>query len=266
MPPKVVQYHGAELYPKQRAAIFDPARISAIEASTKAGKSAGCLAWIFEQVVVNGQTGREFWWVAPTYAQAKFMWERLQLSLEDMKGKQARSIFKPNQTELSLTFINGARIMFKSGERYNDLYGQDVWAAVLDEASRMRLEAWEAVRTTLTYTQGPVRMIGNVVGKKNWFYDLCRQAEMGSPDMAFHRITCWDAIEAGVLDKEEIESARRDFERLGRIGIWEQLYLAVATDDSTNPFGLEAIRACLIPDPARPGAYVEVKMMSDGSA
>jgi hypothetical protein len=40
-----------KLYPKQEAAIFDPRRISIVEASTKSGKTAGCIAWLAEMAM-----------------------------------------------------------------------------------------------------------------------------------------------------------------------------------------------------------------------
>jgi hypothetical protein len=39
-----IEYERPYLYPKQLAAIFDPRRYSVIEASTKAGKTSGCIA------------------------------------------------------------------------------------------------------------------------------------------------------------------------------------------------------------------------------
>jgi hypothetical protein len=64
--------------------------------------------------------------------------------------------------------FNRAVIRFKSGEKTDSLYDEDVWAAVLDEASRMREEAFHAIRSTLTATRGKVRLIGNAKGRKNW--------------------------------------------------------------------------------------------------
>ncbi len=58
-------------------------------------------------------------------------------------------------------------------------------------------------------TRGPVRIIGNVKGRQNWAYRLARMAEQGTPDMAYFRLTAYDAVKAGVLDAEEIEDARR---------------------------------------------------------
>jgi hypothetical protein len=42
-PEATIDYDRPKLYPKQEAAIFDPRRMSIIEASTKSGKTAGCV-------------------------------------------------------------------------------------------------------------------------------------------------------------------------------------------------------------------------------
>ena len=139
--------------------------------------------------------------------------------------------------------VNGAIIWFLSGDHPDTLYGDDVHAAVIDEASRCRESAWHAVRTTLTATRGPIRLIGNVKGKKNWFYRLCRRAEGGAPNMHYSRITALDAIAAGVLSKTEVDAARADLPD----DIFQQLYMADAADDEGNPFGVDAIRECIGP-------------------
>ncbi len=48
------------------------------------------------------------------------------------------NFFQSNETKLLLTLPTGSRIEFKSGEKPDNLYGDDVFAAVIDEASRMR--------------------------------------------------------------------------------------------------------------------------------
>jgi len=235
---RTIVFQGATLYPKQRDAIYDPARISCIESSTKAGKTVGALAWIIEQGL-RGEPGQNYWWVAPVYTQTEIAFRRCWNMLEPLKA-----MCKRNQSAFFILLPNQTRIMFKSGERPDDLYGEDVYACVMDEASRMREESWHAIRSTLTATRGPVRIIGNVRGRKNWFYRLSRLAESGVDGMAFHRITAWDAVEAGVLAREEIDSAKRDFIRLGQEDVFRQLYMAEALDDASNPFGLRAIEAC----------------------
>lgn len=228
------------LYPKQRDAIFDcvdingkPSRYALIEASTKAGKTSACIAWLVEQAM-QGKKGQGFWWVAPVYSQAKIAFNRMKLGLP-------RWFYVPNNSEMFLRLLNGAIIYFKSAEKPDNLYGDDVYAAVADEASRMREEAWHALRSTLTATKGPVRIIGNVKGRKNWFYMLAREAERGRPDMSYAKLNAYDAIDGGVLEAAEIEDARSVLPE----NVFRELYLAEASDDEGNPFGLAHIRACL---------------------
>jgi hypothetical protein len=139
----------------------------------------------------------------------------------------------------------GTWIWFKSGDNADSLYGEDVYAAIIDEASRVKEDAWYAVRSTLTATRGPIRIIGNVKGRKNWFYNLARRAESGEhKGMHYAKITADDAVSAGVLDSEEIDEAKRDLPE----NIFRELYYAEPGDDTGNPFGLDHIRACTIGD------------------
>lgn len=229
----IIRYQRPNLAQYQLDAIFCDERYALIEATTKAGKTVGCLAWIIEQAL-QGKQNQNFWWVAPVYEQARIAFRRL-------KNNLTSSIYKANETEQSLLFTNGARITCKSGERPDNLFGEDVFAAVIDEASRVREEAWFALRSTLTATRAPVRIIGNVKGRKNWFYKLARRAEANEPNMHYAKITAFDAVAAGILDEEEIEDARRTLP----IEVFEELYLAIPTEDGTNPFGIQNIQACI---------------------
>ena len=73
-----VEYRRPPLYPKQHDFLFTPARYSITEASTKSGKTVGCIAWLFEQAAIQGRGGRNYWWVAPTYPVAKIAYRRMQ--------------------------------------------------------------------------------------------------------------------------------------------------------------------------------------------
>lgn len=223
------------LYPKQMAAIYDPHRLSLIEASTKAGKTSGCVTWIIE-LALGAQSGRNFWWVAPVSDQAKIAFRRAMLAMPS-------ELFTANLSDKTITLINGAVIWFKSGDKPNSLYGEDVYGVVVDEASRMKEDAWTAIRSTVTYTRAPVRIIGNVRGRKNWFFKMARRAEHGDPEMGYHKIVAADAVAAGVLDAKEIEDARTQMPEQS----WRELYLAEPSDDGGNPFGLQHIAACIVP-------------------
>jgi hypothetical protein len=73
---KEVRWKRAQLYPKQEAAIFDRRRISVIEASTKSGKTEGCIVWLMERAV-TGRRGVNYWWVAPVSSQAAIAFGRM---------------------------------------------------------------------------------------------------------------------------------------------------------------------------------------------
>ncbi|MGI8542035.1 MAG: terminase large subunit domain-containing protein [Aridibacter sp.] len=228
-------YTRPKLAAYQLEGLFNDARYAIVEASTKAGKTAACLVWLTEQAL-QGKKGQDYWWVAPVYNQAKIAFRRLKVGLP-------REIYTANESELSMVLLNGTRIVCKSAEKPDNLYGEDVYGAVFDEASRAREEAWFALRSTLTATEAPVRIIGNVKGRKNWAYHLARKAESGEPDMSYKKITAYDAVEAGILTKEEIEDAKRHLPD----AVFRELYLAEPSDDEGNPFGITAIRRCVAP-------------------
>lgn len=237
MPVQEIQFRRPSwLYPKQREAIYDPARFVFIEASTKSGKTVGCIAWLAEQAV-GGETEQEFWWVAPIYAQAKIAYRRFKRYLP-------KDLYRSNDSDLRITLIpNGAILVFKGADNPDSLYGEDVHAVVIDEASRCKEEAWVAIRSTITATRGPCRVIGNVKGRKNWAYRLGQIAKGGREGYAYHRITAVDAIRAGVLVLDEILDAKSVLTD----DVFAELYMAIATEDGSNPFGIMAIIDCVTP-------------------
>ena len=238
-----------KLYEKQRAAVYDPARYSVIEASTKSGKTAGCLTWLVAEAWEHGKPGRNYWWIAPVFPVAMIAYRRLYRMLANEDGNKAA--WTSNATEVWIELASGGRIWFKSADKPDSLYGEDVWAAVIDEASRCKSEAWHAIRSTLTATRGPIRIIGNVKGRRNWAYELARKAEAGAPDMAYHKLIAHDAIDAGILDAAEVADAKAMLPD----AVFRELYLAEPSDDGGNPFGLAAI-AAIIAQGLQPGPAV----------
>ena len=236
----------------QRRMLDCPARYTVTEASTKAGKTASHIIWLFEQALQGG-SGAQFWWVAPVYNQAKIAFARMKRQVS------TPGFFVANEAALTLTLPTGAIIAFKSAEKPDNLYGDDVVAAVFDEFTRAREEAWFALRSTLTATRGRCKFIGNVKGKKNWGYKLALAARQNdNPDFAYFKITAYDAVEAGILKLDEIEAARRELPE----SVFRELYLAEPSDDGSNPFGVQAVPRC----PADQNPTRSVKRTVRGSA
>jgi hypothetical protein len=231
-----------DLYPKQQAAMYDPKRVSLIEASTKSGKTSSGILWLLQKAI-HGLVGQNFWWVAPVSSQSKIAFDRMRRAI------QPQDLYFAHLTDRTITLRdNGAVLAFRSGDHPDSLYGEDVYACVIDEASRFKEDAWHAIRSTLTATRGPIRIIGNVKGRKNWFFQLARKAEAGHPEMGYHRLTAYDAVQAGVLEADEIADAKATLPA----HVFGELYLAEPADDEGNPFGAHHIRACVGPLSERP--------------
>lgn len=214
-------------YKKQREFIDCPARYTIVDSSTKAGKTTGCIVWLFEEGLKAG-AGDNCWWVAPVFPVAKIAFRRMCRYISN------KELFVVNKSEMSITFPNGSVIMFKSADNPDSLYGEDVEAVVVDEATRMHEDAWFAIRSTITKTRGRVKIISNVKGTNNWVYALARKAESGEagPDWKYFRITADDAVAAGILEQEEIDDAKLTLPS----GIFLELYYCIPNQQSWNKF------------------------------
>lgn len=218
----------------QKKILDSPARFTICEASTKTGKTASHIIWLFEEAL-KLKINQNVWWVAPVYGQAEIAFKRMRHQVSNP------NFFKANETKLTLTLPTGAVITFKTAQDPDNLFGEDVFAAVFDEASRAKDGAWFALRTTLTATKGKCKIIGNSKGKKNWMYRLGVRARAGEQDYEYFKITAYDAVDAGILSLEEVEQAKRDLPEY----VFRELYLAEPNEDGANPFGISFINKCL---------------------
>jgi phage terminase large subunit-like protein len=225
-----------QLYPKQREAIFNPAGLVLIEASTKSGKSDGCLVWQITQIITD-PLHRLHYWLAPTRELAREMFYRAKQMLPT-------EVYIPNETSTMIRFINGARWAFMTDEDPDAIYGRGVGSVVVDEASRVKEASYHAVHSLTTTYGSPIRCIGNVRGRSNWFYRLCRRAEHGDLQGAAYRKLSWeDARDAGVMPADAYDRARNQY---GCDAIVRELFYADPADDSQrNPFGTEFIERCI---------------------
>ena len=233
----MAEFTRPQLYPKQEAALFSGKRFSFIEASSKSGKTVGAIVWIVEQAL-KGKPNYNYWWVAPIFGQADIAFRRL-------KAYLTPGSFSSNEQKMTINLLNGTVIWFKSGDNPDSLYGEDVYGAVIDEASRVKEEAWHAIRSTLSATLGGGLIIGNVKGKNSWYYRLSRKAqeETDNPDSEYHyaKLTIYDAVEGGVIAQSEVKSLQESLPE----AVFNELYLAEPSDDYGNPFGESHIRACV---------------------
>ena len=249
-------------YPKQAEAMLGSERIGLTEAGTKTGKTTAALFWLLQQAL-ECAPGQVVWWVAPVYAQSRMAFRRMRGMVRGWRG------IKINESALTIT-IAGRLVEFKSAQKADNLYGESVYALVLDEASRVPAPSVAAVRSTLTATNGPMRFVGNVRGRGNRFYELCALSDQGNLPGSIHRkLTTYDAAEfacecdrhsdptkysssricsvcgklVGLPTFANIEAAKLELPP----HVFRELYLAEATGSDVNPFGLDHIEAAIAP-------------------
>lgn len=223
--PKLADYQNAFLYNKER--------FTFTEASTKIGKTFAHIWWIYERSQAEwNKPGYNHWWVAPVYSQAKIAFKRLRAKL----GRTG--IYKINESNLTIESPNGSVIHFKSADNPDNLFGEDVYSIVFDEAPRAKVDAFYALRSTITATKGVMKLIGNFGGTANWMHQLKEKAKTDS-EYAYFKITAWDGVEAGILDRAEIEQAQRDLPSK----VFRQLYMAEEQESEDQLISFDVMRS-----------------------
>jgi len=154
------------------------------------------------------------WIVFPTYRQAKMVsWS----ILKDIFAKKDVSI---NETELSITFDNGAKIELKGADKPDSLRGVSTTMVVMDEYSYMKENVWgEIIQPTLAETKGNALFVGTPTGVQNHFYDLFVKGQSKGGDYKSWQFT---TLEGGFISEEEVENAKKNLDKR----TFEQEYLA----------------------------------------
>jgi len=144
-------------------------------AGTKFGKTYGCAIRLVKEAWENLNSLN--WWVAPSYAQAKIA---VDLVL-DILPKDTYD-FEKKDLKITLKDPEGNKrsvIEFKSGDVPGNLRGFAVNFFILDEASRMPMDSFVSIMTTVTRTMGRGIIISTPKGR-NWFYDVYQRGNKDS--------------------------------------------------------------------------------------
>ena len=241
----------------QRDILYNGKRFTIVEASTKVGKTFCLIFWIFERAHADwNEKGYNHWWVAPTYAQARIAFERMKRAIVET------GLYEVNETNMRITCPNGAIIHFRSGEVPDNLYGEDVYSIVFDEAPRGRVEAYYAVRSTITRTGGEMKLIGNFGGSANWMH-LQKEKSVSDPEnYAYFKITAYDAIKEGILTEESVLQAQKDLPPK----VFKALYLAEESESPDQLISYDAMQALFTNTHAKAGQrYMSCDIAFHGS-
>lgn len=196
IPPNLTDY--------QKKIVFAPERFTATVAAPKTGKTFSHICWLFGKAHEEvRKRGANYWWVAPVYNQTEIAFGRMRNYLF------GRHDYGFNESKLTITTPLKTVLHFKSAEKPDNLFGEDVYGAVFDEFTRARQQSWVALRTTLSSTEAPCKLIGNYLGLANWGHHFIEGIK-DNAEYGVFKITIWDAVKAGLITKEEVESIRKD--------------------------------------------------------
>lgn len=241
MPTATLDYKRTDtMYPKQREFFNCKKRFAFCLGSNKCGKTDLLCIYLLERVMQEGKIGRYYCWLSPVTSQAKMVFDNCILHLRSAK---IYDLCKINNTNSTIELPNGGIIRFVGSDAPKNIWGWAYYYVIIDEASHVKSEAWEAVLTTIYQTQGIVRAIGNPVSRFTWFYKAWARAKAGEYEdgEAFH-LNAYDAVDAGVLGEDFIEKEKK---RLSKASFQKNILGELPSEDETNPFGISAIyRAC----------------------
>lgn len=165
------------------------------------GKTVGCINDLIRRAVTDRKEEARYGYLAPYYAQAKDVaWNYLKKYSEPLWSAP------PNESELRVDLLNGARIRLYGADNADRMRGLYFDGVVIDEPAMMRGNVWgEVIRPTLSDRKGWATFIGTPAGH-NHFYDL-REVARKAPDWFYAE---YRASETGLLDSEELGAAKAD--------------------------------------------------------
>lgn len=164
-------------------------------------------------------------WVSPTYSQTSKVQKEIFKSLLDTD-----IVDSCNYSENYINLKNGSEIVFRSGERYDNIRGGTYDYCVMDEAAFLREEVWnEAVKPTLLVKGKKVLFLSTPKGR-NYFYELYQRGMSDEyKDYKSYRGTSFDNPFA---NKKEIEDAKKTLPE----NVFRQEYMADFIDDGGEVF------------------------------
>jgi len=244
-----INYHSPKWFYDKQQDIFDcPSRFTLTMAANKVGKTASHVCWINEQAML-GSKGKEFAWVAPFIKTSEIAFNLLKkmiINSELYKALEGSpNQFHFNNSKMRIIYPNKNVLNFFSGENTDAIYGFEIHAAVVDEATRLKEEAWNALLSTMLATKGPIKAISNATVKNNWFYRMWDKAmkEQVDETTAF-KLTALDAIRNGIMDQSVFDFAKKNYSQ----AIFKRDFLAEVPDSEVSVFREDKIYDCIDDD------------------
>jgi len=207
---------------KRREILNDPSRYKIVSSGRRFGKSYFSVLFLLNKPL---EANERRWIVFPTYRQAKMVSWNLLKSI--FANKQATI----NETELSITLDNGAKIELKGADKPDSLRGVSTTMVVMDEYSYMKENVWgEIIQPTLAENKGSALFVGTPSGL-NHFYDLYVKGQSNDSDYKSWQFT---TLEGGFISKDEVENAKKNLDKRTFQQEYEASFLTAANRCAYN--------------------------------
>lgn len=207
----------------RKAILQDPARYKVICSGRRWGKSYFSLMYLLSKPF---KANERRWVIFPTYRQAKMV------SWSILKNIFAGKPVSINETELSITLSNGAKVELKGADKPDSLRGVSTTMVVLDEYSYMKENVWgEIIQPTLAETKGSALFVGTPTGVQNHFYDLFVKGQSEGGDYKSWQFT---TLDGGFISAEEVENAKKNLDKRTFQQEYEASFLTAANRVAYN--------------------------------
>jgi len=206
-------------HPGQKKILEDDSRFKVVVCGRRFGKTVFAINELLEGALTTPH-GR-FWYIAPTYSQAKMIaWRML---IEKIMRLPPDLVVKRNESELYIQFSNGALLELKGADNEDNLRGVGLDGVVMDEMAIIKSHVLhEIVMPMLLDSKGWGIFISTPKGF-NHFYDLYTEGlkETVTDYQSFH----FSSYDNPHVDKLEIEKLKDSMDAT----LFEQEYLAEFT-------------------------------------
>ena len=198
-------HHGQELVREDRG------RFKVVSCGRRWGKTELGKFLLVERALMSVTRG---WWLAPTRQMASQVWRDLRGFLLKVDGTRV------NEDERRIDLANGSVIAVRSTHYPDNLRGEGLDFAVLDEAAFMDNRVWaQVVQPMLITSRGGAAFLSTPCGR-NWFWDLfCRGQDGEHPEWRSFR---FPTSTNSMIAPQELESIRRTVPAR----VWESEYEA----------------------------------------
>lgn len=178
------------------------------------------LKWVLED---NKSVGL---WCSPVYSQAKKVFTELTNSIAGTG--LTKSV---NKSELTITFINGSVIYFRSGEREDTLRGYTLDYLVIDEAAYIKDEVWNTVLRPTVLVRGKKVLFISTPKGRNWFYNIAMRGI--SDEYPQYKTFFATSFDSPYITAEELEEAKMSLPE----NVYRQEILAEFLEGGGEVFG-----------------------------